>query len=75
VVGLSICAMQRDPRWWSPDTDSYEPVRFCDNNVVAARPNLASMPFGAELHRCLGAAMGYPPAKYPLATGQSPVLV
>ncbi|MGH3541245.1 MAG: cytochrome P450 [Mycobacterium sp.] len=67
VVGLSIYTMQRDPRWWGPDADSYEPMRFYDKDIVAARPNLAFMPFGAGPHRCFGAAMGYLEAQFLLA--------
>jgi Cytochrome P450 len=42
-------------------------MRFYDTNIVAARPNLAFMPFGAGPHRCFGAAMGYLQAQFLLA--------
>lgn len=67
LVGLPIYALQRDPRWWGPDADSYEPTRFYDKDAAAARPNLAFMPFGAGPHRCFGAAMGYLEAQFLLA--------
>lgn len=67
LIGLPIYALQRDPRWWGPDADNYEPNRFCDKEIVAARPNLAFMPFGAGPHRCFGAAMGYLEAQFLLA--------
>lgn len=67
LVGLPIYALQRDPRWWGADADSYEPNRFHDKDAVAARPNLAFMPFGAGPHRCFGAAMGYLEAQFLLA--------
>lgn len=28
LIGISIYTLQRDPRWWVPDADSYEPMRF-----------------------------------------------
>ena len=67
LIGLAIYALQRDPRWWGPDAESYEPIRFYDKDIVAARPNLAFMPFGAGPHRCFGAAMGYLEAQFLLA--------
>ncbi|MCV7380712.1 cytochrome P450 [Mycobacterium alsense] len=67
LVGLPIYALQRDPRWWGPDADSYNPLRFYDKDVAAERPNLAFMPFGAGPHRCFGAAMGYLEAQFLLA--------
>jgi cytochrome P450 len=42
-------------------------MRFYDTNIVAARPNLAFMPFGAGPHRCFGAAMGYLQVQFLLA--------
>jgi cytochrome P450 len=42
-------------------------MRFYDTNIVAARPNLAFMPFGAGPHRRFGAAMGYLQAQFLLA--------
>lgn len=67
LIGLPIHALQRDPRWWGPDADCYEPTRFYDKEIVAARPNLAYLPFGAGPHRCFGAAMGYLEAQFFLA--------
>ena len=42
-------------------------MRFYDKDIVAARPNLAFMPFGAGPHRCFGAAMRYLQAQFLLA--------
>ncbi|ORV67243.1 cytochrome P450 [Mycobacterium gastri] len=67
LVGLPIYALQRDPRWWGPDAETYEPIRFYDKDIVAARPNLVFLPFGAGPHRCFGAAMGYLEAQLFLA--------
>jgi cytochrome P450 len=67
LVGVSLYALHRDPRWWGPDADSYDPMRFYDKDVVAARPNLAFIPFGAGPHRCFGAAMGDMSAQFLLA--------
>jgi cytochrome P450 len=67
LIGISIYTMQRDPRWWGADAESYDPMRFYDKEIVAARPNLAFIPFGAGPHRCFGAAMGYMEAQFLLA--------
>lgn len=64
LIGIPIYNLQRDPRWWGPDADSYEPMRFYDKEIVADRPNLAFLPFGAGPHRCFGAAMGYLEAQF-----------
>lgn len=69
LIGISIYAMQRDPRWWVPDAHSYEPMRFYDKGIVAARPNPAFMPFGAGPHRCFGAAG--PSGTIPACRGRS----
>lgn len=67
LIGIPIHSLQRDPRWWGPDANSYDPNRFYDKDIVAERPNLAFMPFGAGPHRCFGAAMGYLEAQFLLA--------
>ncbi len=67
LIGIPIYSLQRDPRWWGPDPESYDPIRFYDKGIVAERPNLAFMPFGAGPHRCFGAAMGYLEAQFLLA--------
>jgi cytochrome P450 len=67
LIGVSLYALQRDSRWWGPDADTYDPVRFYDKDIVAARPNLAFIPFGAGPHRCFGATMGYISAQFLLA--------
>ena len=67
LVAISPYSIQRDLRWWGPDADSYDPIRFYDKDIIAARPNLAFIPFGAGPHRCIGAAMGYMSAQFLLA--------
>jgi len=42
-------------------------MRFYGKDIVAARPNLAFIPFGAGPHRCFGAAMGYLQVQFLLA--------
>ncbi|MEB3032893.1 cytochrome P450 [[Mycobacterium] nativiensis] len=64
LIGIPIYHLQRDPRWWGPNADSYDPMRFYDKQISAARPPLAYMPFGAGPHRCFGAAMGYLEAQF-----------
>ncbi|MCV7247417.1 cytochrome P450 [Mycobacterium koreense] len=64
LIGVSMYALQRDPRWWSPDPDTYDPNRFYDKEIVNARPNLAFIPFGAGPHRCIGSAMAYMNAQF-----------
>jgi cytochrome P450 len=39
LIGISIYAIQRDPRSWDPDAHSYQPIRFYDKDIVAARPS------------------------------------
>lgn len=58
VVGVSMYALHRDARWWT-EPDKFDPTRFADKAVVAARPSLAFIPFGAGPHRCIGSQMGY----------------
>jgi cytochrome P450 len=67
LVGIPLYALHRDPRWWGPNPDSYDPMRFYDKDIVAARPNLAFIPFSAGPHRCFGASMGYLQAQFLLA--------
>lgn len=67
VVGIAVYALHRDPRWWGPNPNSYDPTRFYDKGIVAARPNLAFIPFSAGPHRCFGASMGYLQAQFVLA--------
>lgn len=59
LTGQSFYSVHRDPRWWGPDADVYEPNRFYDKAQVAQRPNLSFVPFGSGQHRCLGSAMAY----------------
>jgi cytochrome P450 len=56
-VAVSPYALHRDARWWGPDPDSYDPMRFYDKDTIAARPNLAYVAFGAGPRRCLGMPM------------------
>ncbi len=63
VVGVSVYALHRDARWW-PDPDVFDPTRFTDKAVVAARPSMAFIPFGAGPHRCIGSQMGYMNAQF-----------
>lgn len=67
VVGIPVHVLHRDPRWWGPNPDAYDPMRFYDKEIVAARPNLAFVPFSAGPHRCFGASMGYLQAQFVLA--------
>jgi cytochrome P450 len=67
LIAISPHTLQRDTRWWGPDSDSYDPVRFYDADMVAARPNLAFIPFGAGPHRCMGSALARMSAQFLLA--------
>src|ERR1700732_5455958 len=63
-TGTSISHLRPNPvSGTTPDN----PMRFCDKDIVAARPNLAFLPFGAGPHRCFGASMGYLQAQFLLA--------
>lgn len=63
VVGVSLYAIHRDPRWWT-DPDTYDPTRFTDEALVKARPRLAFMPFGSGPHHCVGTGMAYMNAQF-----------
>jgi cytochrome P450 len=67
LVGVSMHSLHRDPRWWGSEPDAYDPNRFYDKDIVAARPNLAFIPFGAGPHRCIGSALAYMNAQFLLA--------
>jgi cytochrome P450 len=67
LLAISPPAVQRDSRWWGPSADSYDPTRFYDAGIVAARPNLAFIPFGAGPHRCIGATLARMSAQFLLA--------
>ena len=58
VFGLGWTSMHRDERWW-PNPDRYDPARFTDPAVVAARPKTAFVPFGVGKLACPGQAMAY----------------
>jgi cytochrome P450 len=58
VFGLGWASMHRDPRWW-PDPERYDPTRFTDSAVIAARPKTAFVPFGVGKLACPGQAMAY----------------
>jgi len=67
VVTVPMYTLQRDPRWWSPDPDRFDPNRFFDKEIAAERPALAAIPFGAGAHRCIGSAMAYMNGQFLLA--------
>src|ERR1700730_4160203 len=67
LIGISPYTLHRCQRWWGTDPKRYDPMRFYDKDIVAARPNLAFLPFGAGPHRCFGASMGYLQAQFLLA--------
>jgi hypothetical protein len=52
LIGISPYTLHRCQRWWGRDPNRYDPMRFYDKDIVAARPNLAFLPFGAGPHRC-----------------------
>lgn len=58
TVAVSPHSLQNDPRWWQ-DPHRYDPTRFVDADVVAARPKLSFIPFGHGQHHCAGSAMAY----------------
>lgn len=63
VVGVSLYAIHRDPRWW-PEPDRYDPTRFTDESQLKTRPRLAFMPFGSGPHHCIGTGMAYMNAQF-----------
>jgi len=63
IVGVSVYALHRDPRWWA-DPDRFDPTRFTDTEVASARPVNAFIPFGVGPHRCIGSQLGYLNAQF-----------
>lgn len=63
IIGVSVYALHRDERWW-PAPDRFDPKRFTDRAVVAARPVNAFIPFGTGPHRCIGSQLGYMNAQF-----------
>jgi cytochrome P450 len=58
VFGLGWSSMHHDERWW-PNPERYDPSRFTDPEVIAARPKTAFVPFGVGKLACPGQAMAY----------------
>ena len=58
VFGLGWYSMHLDERWW-PNPERYDPTRFTDSAVIAARPRNAFVPFGVGRFTCPGQAMAY----------------
>lgn len=52
LLVASAWVVQRDPRWWGPDPETFRPERWLTDD--AARPRLAWLPFGAGPHTCIG---------------------
>ena len=46
----------RDPRWW-PNPNHFDPTRFLDPAVKAARPKYTYFPFGGGSRFCMGAGL------------------
>lgn len=67
LIAMSPHLIHHDSRWWGADSDSYDPMRFYDKDIIAARPNLAFIPFGVGPLRCIPAAMGDMSAQFLLA--------
>lgn len=59
LTGIPFYTLHRDERWWGPNADAYDPMRFYDKTQVAQRPDLSFIPFGSGQHRCIGSAMAY----------------
>jgi cytochrome P450 len=66
LFGVGWYSIHRDPRWW-PDPERFDPTRFTDKDVAAARPTNAFVPFGAGPHHCIGSGMAYMNAQFLLA--------
>jgi len=63
---FSIYLTQHDPTYW-PDPERFDPQRFLQPGVGAARPALSYLPFGAGPRFCIGAAFAQLEARAVLA--------
>ena len=52
IILVGALAAQRDPRYWGPDPDRFDPERFTTDKV-AARPRHAFIPFSIGKRQCM----------------------
>ena len=52
IVFVGTLAAQRDPRWWGPEPDRFDPEQFAMEKVVA-RPRHAFIPFSIGKRQCM----------------------
>jgi cytochrome P450 / NADPH-cytochrome P450 reductase len=52
IILVGTLAAQRDPRYWGPDPDRFDPGQFAPEKV-ADRPRLAMIPFSIGRRQCM----------------------
>ncbi|HET8528193.1 MAG TPA: cytochrome P450 [Gaiellaceae bacterium] len=52
IVFVGALAAQRDPRWWGPDPDAFDPDHFAPERA-AGRPRHAFIPFSVGKRQCM----------------------
>jgi cytochrome P450 / NADPH-cytochrome P450 reductase len=52
VIFVGTLAAQRDPRYWGPDPDAFDPEQFAMEKVVG-RPRTAFIPFSIGRRQCM----------------------
>jgi len=55
---VPIYALHRNPEWWGPNPDQYNPDNFLDENI-AARPQNTFLPFGGGPRVCIGRLLSF----------------
>lgn len=52
IILVGTLAAQRDPRFWGPDPDRFDPDQFTADKI-AARPRHAFIPFSVGIRQCM----------------------
>ena len=52
IIFVGTLAAQRDPRYWGPDPDRFDPEQFATEKVID-RPRHAFIPFSVGKRQCM----------------------
>lgn len=66
IVVVNIIHMHRNPKFWGPNANEFDPDRFLPENV-ATRPPMSYIPFSAGPRNCIGLKYAMLSAKITLA--------